>query len=127
MGIYDVAPPRQNRVLANRAVLGVLQSEEDDHDTDAVTRVQTSRQNILTQTRVIKCEHWRLHEKQKDVLTVILGPPVKVAPTDETVKHVADEHPGYIIERCRGRQAARVHKDDREIEILEGVESELFV
>ena len=45
-GIDSVAPPLQNRVLADRAVLRVLQSKEDDYETDAITRVQTSRQNI---------------------------------------------------------------------------------
>jgi len=103
-GIDGVAPPRQNRVLADRAVLGVLQSKEDEDETDGITRVQTSRQNI-----------------------VVLGPPVKVAPTDEIVKDVADEDPGDIVERCRGRQVARARKDDREIEVLEEIESELFV
>ena len=38
-GIDGVAPPRQNRVLADRAVLGVLQSKEDDHGTNGITRV----------------------------------------------------------------------------------------
>jgi len=71
--------------------------------------------------------HRRLQETQKEVLTVVLGPPVKVAPTDEIVKDVADEDPGYIVERCRGRQVARARKDDREIEVLEEIESELFV
>ena len=45
-GIDGVAPPRQNRVLANRTVLGVLQRKEDDHESNDITRVQTSRQNI---------------------------------------------------------------------------------
>ena len=45
-GIDGVAPPRQDRVLADRTVLGVLQSKEDEDETDGITRVQTSRQNI---------------------------------------------------------------------------------
>ena len=45
-GIDGVAPPCQNRVLADRAVLWVLQGKENNHESDAITRVQTSRQNI---------------------------------------------------------------------------------
>ena len=41
--IDSVAPPRQDRVLADRAVLGVLQSKEDDHGTNGITPVQTKR------------------------------------------------------------------------------------
>jgi len=50
-----------------------------------------------------------------------------VAPTDEIVKEVADQDPGYIIQRCRGRHVARARKDDREIEVLEETDFELFV
>ena len=46
LGIDCVAPPLPNGVLADRAVLGVFQSKEDDHETDAITCVQTTRQNI---------------------------------------------------------------------------------
>jgi len=103
-GIDGVAPPGQNRVLADRTVLGVLQSKEDEEDTDGITGVQSSRQDI-----------------------VVLGPPVKVAPADQGVKEVADDDPGYIVEGCRGRQGARARKDEREVEVLEEIESELFV
>ena len=64
---------------------------------------------------------------QKEVLTVVLGPPAKVPPTDEIVKYVTDEGPGYIVERCRGRQVVRAYKDEREVEVLEYTQSELFV
>ena len=37
------------------------------------------------------------------------------------VKDVADEHPGYIVERCRRRQVGRARKDDREIKILKHI------
>ena len=45
-GIDSVAPPRQDRVLANRAVLGVLQSKENNRDSDGITCAQTTRQDI---------------------------------------------------------------------------------
>jgi len=104
IGIDSVAPPIQNRALADRAVLGVLQSKEDEDETDGITSVQAGGQNI-----------------------VVLGPPVKVAPTDEIVKDEAYEDPGYIVERCRGRQVGSARKDDREIEVLEETDFELFV
>ena len=50
-----------------------------------------------------------------------------MAPTDEIVKEVAYEDPGYKVERCRGRQVAGARKDEREIEILEKIDLELFV
>jgi len=68
-----------------------------------------------------------LRNAEKIVLTVVLGPPVKVAPTDEIVKDEAYEDPGYIVERCRGRQVGSARKDDREIEVLEECDFELFV
>jgi hypothetical protein len=60
-------------------------------------------------------------------LTVVLGPPAKVAPTDGVVKEVADEDPGHVVEGRRGRQAVRAGEDDREVEVLEDVQSELSV
>lgn len=68
-----------------------------------------------------------VHKTQKESLTVVLGPPAKVATTHEIVKDVADDDPGYIVDRCRGRHVPRARKDDREIEVLEEIESELFV
>ena len=50
-----------------------------------------------------------------------------MATTNEIVKDEADEDPGYIVERCRGRQVTRTPKDEREIDILERIQSELFV
>ena len=58
---------------------------------------------------------------------VVLGPPPKVATTNEIVKDEADNDPGYIVERCGWRQVARTRKDDRKIDILERIQSELFV
>jgi len=60
-------------------------------------------------------------------LTVILGPPAKVAPTDYVIKDKTDEHPGYVVKgRCR-RQVARAGKDEREVEIFEETDPELLV
>ena len=50
-----------------------------------------------------------------------------MAPTHEIVKDEADEDPWYIVDRCRGRHVGRARKDDREIEVLEEIESEPFV
>jgi len=50
-----------------------------------------------------------------------------VAPTDEIIQDKAQEDPGYIIQRCRGRQVASARKDDREIEVLEETDFDLFV
>ena len=72
-------------------------------------------------------KHRRLHETQQEVLTVVLRPPPKVMTTNEIVKDEADKDPGYKVERCCGRQVARNPKDDREIEVLEHIQSELFV
>jgi hypothetical protein len=69
----------------------------------------------------------RLHETQQGVLTVVLGPPPIVATTNEIVKDEADKDPGYIVERCRGKEVACSPKDDWEIDILEHIQSELFV
>ena len=69
----------------------------------------------------------RLHETQQGVLTVVLRPPPKVATTNEILKDEADKDPRYIVERCRGRQIARTPKDDREVDVLEHIQSELFV
>jgi hypothetical protein len=67
----------------------------------------------------------RLHETQQGVLTVVLGPPPIVATTNEIVKDEADKDPGYIVEKCRGR--AQTPKDDREIDVLEHIQSEFLV
>lgn len=45
------------------------------------------------------------------LLTIVLGPPAKVAPTDDIIKDKADQHPGHIVERSRGRHVARAGKD----------------
>ena len=50
-----------------------------------------------------------------------------MAPTDGIVKDVADEDPWYVVERRRRGQVARAPKDDREIEVPEHIQSELFV
>ena len=62
-----------------------------------------------------------------EALTVVLGPPPKVATTNEIVKDEADKDPGYIVERCRRRQIACTAKDDRKIDVLEHIQSKLFV
>ena len=64
---------------------------------------------------------------RKKVLTVVLGPPTKVVAMDEMVKDVANQHPGYIVERCRGRQVGCACKDDWKIKILKHTQSDLFV
>lgn len=46
LGINRIAPPRLNGVQRDRAVLRVLQSKEDDDETDSITRIQSSRQHI---------------------------------------------------------------------------------
>ena len=47
--INGVTPPFLNGVQADRAVLRVLQGEEDEEEAYSVTRVQTSGQNIYAQ------------------------------------------------------------------------------
>ena len=49
LGINGVTPPILNGIQADRAVLRVLQSKEDDEGAYCVTRVQTSGQNIYAQ------------------------------------------------------------------------------
>ena len=60
-------------------------------------------------------------------LTVVLCPPVKVAPTDDIVKDKADENPGHVVKGGRRRYVARAAEGNREIDILEETYSELFV
>jgi hypothetical protein len=60
-------------------------------------------------------------------LTVVLRPPTKVASTDDVVKSEADENPGYVVERRRGRQVVRASEDKREIQVLEGLYVEFLV
>lgn len=64
---------------------------------------------------------------KKKTRTVVFGPPAKVSPADDVVEDKADEHPGHKVERRRGRQRARAHKDDREAEVLEEIDLELLV
>ena len=81
----------------------------------------------LTQTHVKHRKKYSCpHETQQEVLTVVLGPPPKVATTNDIVKDEADKDPGYKVERCRGRHLTRTPKDDREIDILEHIQSKLF-
>jgi hypothetical protein len=60
-------------------------------------------------------------------LTVILCPPVKVAPTDDIVKDKADEHHGHIVKGGRRGQVERATEGDWEIDVLEEIYSELLV
>jgi hypothetical protein len=60
-------------------------------------------------------------------LTVILGPPAKVAPTDDIIKDKADEHPGHVVKRGCRRQVARAGEDEREVEILEESDPEFLM
>jgi len=64
---------------------------------------------------------------QNEVLTVVLGSPANLALTDEIVKGVAGEEPGYIVERCRWGQDALACGGKRGIEVLEEIESEIFL
>jgi hypothetical protein len=41
--VHSVAPPSLDSIVANIAILGVLENEEDEDHTDSVTRVQRSR------------------------------------------------------------------------------------
>ena len=50
-----------------------------------------------------------------------------MATTNDIVQDEADNGPGYIVERCCGRQVARSAKDKREIHVLEHIQSKLFV
>jgi hypothetical protein len=60
-------------------------------------------------------------------LTVILGPPGKVASTDDIIKDKTDQHPGHEVKRgCRGK-VARAGKDEREVEIFEETDLELLM
>jgi hypothetical protein len=60
-------------------------------------------------------------------LTVILGPPTKVAPTDDIIKDKADKHPGHEVKRGRRRHVSRASEDEREVKILEETDLELLV
>jgi hypothetical protein len=60
-------------------------------------------------------------------LTVVLGPPTKVAPTNDIVKDKADEHPGHIVEGRHRRQVFRATEDKREVDVLEETNFELPV
>jgi hypothetical protein len=43
--VHSMAPPRPNRVQANRTILGVLEREENDdgnRDTDSITHIQST-------------------------------------------------------------------------------------
>ena len=46
---------------------------------------------------------------------------------DDIIRNVADQHPGYIVERCRGRHVGGAHKDDWEIDVLEHIQLERSV
>lgn len=121
-----------NGVQADRAVLRVLQGKEDEEEAYGVTRVQTSGQNIYAHgngASVSRAGIFITKRKRKSFfrLTVVLGPPAKVAPTNNVVEHEADENPGHIVERCRGRQVARAREDEREIEVLEELHLELLL
>jgi len=60
-------------------------------------------------------------------LTVILGPPAKVAPTDDIIKDKADEHPGHVVKRGCRRHEARAGEHEREVEVFEETNLELLV
>jgi hypothetical protein len=60
-------------------------------------------------------------------LTVILGPPAKVAPTDDIIEEKANEHPGHVVKRGCRRHVARAGEDEREVEIFEEPDPELLV
>ena len=44
--VNSITPPFLNAVQANRAIFGVLQSKEDDEDTDCITCIQSIAQHI---------------------------------------------------------------------------------
>ena len=44
--VDSITPPFLNTVQANRAIFRVLQSKEDDEDTECITGIQSSRQHI---------------------------------------------------------------------------------
>jgi hypothetical protein len=60
-------------------------------------------------------------------LTVVLGPPVKVAATDDIIKDETDEHPERKVEGRRGRHGARGGEEERKIDVLEEADPELLV
>ena len=60
-------------------------------------------------------------------LTIILGPPGKVAPTDDIIKDKADQHPGHEVQRGRRRHAASAGEDKGEVEIFKETDPELLV
>src|ERR1700742_3424371 len=68
-----------------------------------------------------------LCDERKNKLTVVLGPPGEMTPADDIIKEETDEHPGYVVERCRGGQGARRPKNKRKIEVLEQIHSQLLV
>ena len=57
-------------------------------------------------------------------LTVILCPPIKVASTDDIVEDKADDH---IVDGRHRRQKVRASEDERKVDVLEKIDSELLV
>jgi len=60
-------------------------------------------------------------------LTVVLGPPVKVASLDDIVEDKADECPGHVVKGSRRKHVDRATEGDWEINVLEETYSELLV
>jgi hypothetical protein len=44
--VNSIAPPFLNAVQANRAIFRILQSKEDDEETECITCIQSSAQDI---------------------------------------------------------------------------------
>ena len=53
------------------------------------------------------------------VLTVVLCPPGEVAAADDIVEDKADDRPGHVVERRRGRDETGAAEDDGEVDVFE--------
>lgn len=114
---HSVAPPDQDARLANCAILGVVQAEEDDDNADSDTRVKRSGQHVCN-NRHQSSEKKSLKPKEKK-RTVVLGPPGKVTATNDVVEEEPDDRPGNVVGRGRGRDETGATEDDGPVDVLE--------
>ena len=86
-----VAPPDLDGVQPNRAVLRVLEDEEDEHRADGDARVERGGQDV-----------------------VVLRPPREMTATDDVLEDESDDRPGHVVDGAGGGDGARSGEDDGE-------------
>lgn len=124
---HGVAPPRLDGRQADRAVLRVVEREEDDDDGDGHAGVQTRGQDVCKTTHhiVSNCTRRRMREERENEgnrmrrqkRTVVLRPPRKMTPADDVVEDEARDGPGHVVRRRRRRDEARPAEDDRPVDV----------